>query len=107
MDIYDHVSDMSQTMKNSRAIVSMGSYNSFSEAISLAKPLLDFPRPGYHEQEFYVRTYSKYGLLISDEKADKPEKTAKLMQQLIYFKPTFMPNYNGAKQTQDIIQELI
>jgi len=108
-DVIVHASlpDMEQVIADSRAIVCMGGYNTLNEALSMAKPVLSFPRQGSPEQCFQVRTFAEHGLIMSGEHAQDEEEIARLMERLIRFRPAFIPDYDGAHRSAEIIKCLL
>lgn len=104
--VYEHVPDVTPLMLRSRAVVSMGGYNTINEAVSIEKPLLAFPRASSPEQTFQVQKYADKQLLLSGAPARSRSDIAQLMRELLVFKPAFKPDCNGAQRSAHIIQRL-
>ncbi len=83
--VIDFDSRMEELISNSKAVVSMGGYNTFCEILSFDKPALIVPRTVPREEQLIrTRRAAELGMvdMILPEDADDPRKMAKALQQL-------------------------
>lgn len=85
VNVIDFDSRMEELISNSKAVVSMGGYNTFCEILSFDKPALIVPRTVPREEQL-IRTKraAELGMvdMILPEDADDPQKMAMALQAL-------------------------
>jgi predicted glycosyltransferase len=105
--VLDWVDDMDRLIDSSRAVVSMGGYNTLVECLSLNKPVLSFPHTDFGDQAFQVNALHDGKMLLRGDQSQSDAEITALMNGLLEFRPQHVIDCNGAEQSVAVIKKLI
>lgn len=105
--VFDQVTGLDEMLAACTGVVCLGGYNTMSEAISLGRPVLAFPRGYTQEQVMQVRAFADQGLVRSGEGLIGAGALAAAFAELPDFRPAWIPDYAGAERSAAIVAELL
>jgi predicted glycosyltransferase len=105
--VLDWVDDMDRLIDSSRAVVSMGGYNTLVECLSMNKAVLSFPHRDFGDQAFQVDVLHGGKMLLRGDQSQSDAEITALMNDLLEFRPQHAIDCNGAAQSVAVIKKLM
>jgi predicted glycosyltransferase len=104
--LHDSLPNLDVLMRDCRAVVCMGGYNTLIEALSLHKPILSFASGTFEDQHFQIERYAELGMLKKGDANWSHAEIAEAISGLINFSPSVKISANGAAETARILKQI-
>lgn len=105
VQVFEQVSDMDRLMREARAVVCLGGYNTAVEALSLGKPVLAFPADRESDQYLQIQAMADRGLLLAGDPEMAIDAISALMRQLLQFRAARAIDVDGAARSAAVIRQ--